>query len=77
MSCQCISGIHTAMLTARAAKTYHQASKAPFNIFFDGNIDDIKNTIEELRHLCLLFQEIFHFFVTTAFCFHAFDPAGI
>ena len=77
MSCQRIRGIYTAVLTARATKTYHQAFKAPFNVFFYRDIYDIKNAVEKLGHLRLLFQEVFHFLVAAAFCFHVFNPAGI
>ena len=72
-----IGCIHTAVLAAGAAKTYNQAFKPPLNIFFNCNINNIKNTVQKFRHLGLLLQKIYYFFIPAGLCFHAFNSSGI
>src|SRR5690348_8508227 len=74
---QRISRIYTAVLSSGATKADRQMFKAAFNIIFNRNINDIKNTIQEFYHFGLLFQIIFHFLVSSRFGFHGFNSPGI
>ena len=77
MSCHRICSIYTPVLSAGAAKTYHQAFKISFDIFFHVISTISKTLFRNSVHSGLLFQEIFYFFIPAGLCFHSFHPAGI
>src|SRR5688500_9823831 len=77
MSCEFISCIHTAVLSARTTKADHQAFKSSFDIFLHRYINDVKYTVQPFRHLGLSLQEIFYLFIPAGLRFHTLDPSRV
>ena len=65
------------MLPAGTSKAYHQAFESALNIVFNINVDNIKNTVQEFGHPCLLLDIIHHCFVTTVHGLKFYNTAGI
>src|SRR5690606_2726252 len=61
-------GVYAAMLSACATKAYHQALETAVNILLNRHVNDVENAVEEPKHLRLLFEEIFHYFVSSMEC---------
>src|ERR1700761_5001020 len=77
MTGQGIRRIHAPVLTTRAAKIYSKAFKTSFDIIFHGDIHDIVNAVQVLRHPRLLFQEILYLFIPPGQRLELGDPSGI
>ena len=55
---QRVGGVNAPMLAAGTAEADTEAGKFSFDIVLHGDIDDVINAVQELRHPGLLFEEV-------------------
>lgn len=65
MLCQMLSGIHTAMLTARTTETEHQRGETTLDITVHVMIGKCIDMLQELENLTIILQESDDRFVQT------------